>query len=273
MPHDWVFAVPFPGGENVNIENIAMVAHEINRAYCRAIGDDSQVPWDEAPEWQKESCMNGVAFHQDGEEKSPEESHANWMAEKEADGWVYGEEKDVEKKTHPCMVPFNELPEQQRVKDFIFSAVVAAMSNLEPVIEYVDSTTMFVKYIGRRPFYNHNRFGMWTADAVKEVPRAIAEEMLTHKDVFAVPDPDEIPAEPEPIELSQQEKEELEQDQVQEMRDRLMALRTKQEIIDFIKSEYNHDIAQELSDSGNKTPKKADLQQLGLLKIDQYGII
>jgi hypothetical protein len=29
-------------------EQIARVAYEANRAYCRTIGDDSQKPWDEA---------------------------------------------------------------------------------------------------------------------------------------------------------------------------------------------------------------------------------
>lgn len=34
---------------------IAQVAHEINKAYCEAIGDNSQVSWENAPERQKDS--------------------------------------------------------------------------------------------------------------------------------------------------------------------------------------------------------------------------
>src|SRR5690606_2187974 len=44
-------------------EALACVAHEINRAYCTALGDDSPPPWDEAPEWQRVSALEGVRFH------------------------------------------------------------------------------------------------------------------------------------------------------------------------------------------------------------------
>lgn len=29
---------------------IAQVCHEVNRAYCQALGDDSQPAWDDAPD-------------------------------------------------------------------------------------------------------------------------------------------------------------------------------------------------------------------------------
>ncbi len=43
------------------IELLAAAAHIANRAYCHAIGDDSQPLWDDAPDWQKASARNGVA--------------------------------------------------------------------------------------------------------------------------------------------------------------------------------------------------------------------
>lgn len=105
---------------------IAMVAHEVNRAYCQAIGDHSQPEWGRAPLWQKESAIKGVIFHLDGNH-GPEASHENWMREKLADGWQWGPVKDPENKRHPCMVPFNELPRAQQVKDHLFRAVVQVM--------------------------------------------------------------------------------------------------------------------------------------------------
>lgn len=104
-------------------ECVAKAAHEINRAYCQSVGDDSQVLWDEAPEWQKQSAISGVKLHKDGNH-GPEVSHQAWMQEKLDDGWVYGEVKDPEKKTHPCLVPFDKLPVEQQSKDYIFRAVV-----------------------------------------------------------------------------------------------------------------------------------------------------
>lgn len=41
-------------------ENVAQVAHEINKAYCDSIGGASQPSWENAPEWQQSSAINGV---------------------------------------------------------------------------------------------------------------------------------------------------------------------------------------------------------------------
>jgi hypothetical protein len=108
------------------IDDVARTAHEVNRAYCRAIGDDSQPPWGEAPDWQKESCRRGVLAHL-GADLTPEQSHALWLEEKRRTGWTYGPLKDPEKKTHPCFRPYVDLPQEQRIKDYLFKAVVDAM--------------------------------------------------------------------------------------------------------------------------------------------------
>lgn len=50
----------------MNTEQIARIAHETNRAYCESIGDNSQPPWQDAPDWQKLSAINGVKFHLEG---------------------------------------------------------------------------------------------------------------------------------------------------------------------------------------------------------------
>ncbi len=106
---------------------IARVAHEVNRAYCQALGDNSQLSWEEAPQWQKDSALAGVQMHIDDPSAGPEASHESWMAQKVADGWVYGSEKDPVAKTHHCLVPFKDLPVEQQVKDYLFRAVVHAL--------------------------------------------------------------------------------------------------------------------------------------------------
>jgi len=108
-------------------EDIARVAHEANRAYCAAIGDDSQLPWESAPDWQKASALDGVRFHRQNPTAGDAASHDNWRRQKEADGWVYGETKDPERKTHPCMVSFLDLPTEQQLKDRLFRSVVRAL--------------------------------------------------------------------------------------------------------------------------------------------------
>lgn len=113
--------------KNAAHERIARVAHEVNRAYCQALGDNSQPRWEDAPQWQRDSAMLGVQLHTENPDASPAASHESWMAQKAADGWIYGVEKRPDLKQHPCMVPFDALPLEQAAKDFIFRAVVHAL--------------------------------------------------------------------------------------------------------------------------------------------------
>lgn len=108
------------------VNRLAEAAHEVNREYCKALGDDSQPPWEEAPEWQRNSARAGVRLHLENPELGPQASHEAWMKQKLEEGWTFGPVKDPEKKQHPCMVPFAELPREQQAKDFIFRAVVHA---------------------------------------------------------------------------------------------------------------------------------------------------
>lgn len=112
---------------NTLLERCAEHAHEINRAYCLGIGDTSQVPWADAPEWQRESARAGASLTLD--HATPESLHENWVEHKLADGWTFGPVKDATAKTHPCMVPYADLPQEQRVKDHLFRAAVLGMAS------------------------------------------------------------------------------------------------------------------------------------------------
>ena len=111
-----------------NIIHIAMVCHEANRAWCRRNGDFSQKAWAIAPDWQRNSAIEGVQHAVAHPDATPEDSHNNWMALKMAEGWVYGEFKDPVAKTHPCMLPYDQLPDFQRKKDAMFLAIVRALA-------------------------------------------------------------------------------------------------------------------------------------------------
>lgn len=109
-----------------NLE-IARVCHEVNRAYCQALGDTSQPTWEDAPDWQRDSAALGVAFHFSNPDAGTQASHQSWLTIKVADGWVYGPTKNPGTKTHPCIVSFDMLPREQQAKDFIFRAIVHAL--------------------------------------------------------------------------------------------------------------------------------------------------
>lgn len=108
-------------------EACARAAHEANRAYCLAIGDDPYPPWEEAPGWHVASMLTGVECALAG--NTPQQAHESWMRQKLADGWKHGPVKDLVRKEHPCMVPYEELPPEQRAKDTLFVAVVRATAS------------------------------------------------------------------------------------------------------------------------------------------------
>ena len=103
-----------------SITEIAEIADETNRTYCQTIGDYSQVGWDFCEQWQRLSALDGVRAIERGIVTKPEQSHENWMKLKEDEGWVYGKE-------HPYMVPFEELPHEQQMKDHLFFAIVTTL--------------------------------------------------------------------------------------------------------------------------------------------------
>lgn len=50
-------------------------------------------------------------------EKIAENVHDVWAAGRIREGWVWGEEKNSEKKTTPLLVPYNKLPESEKAYD------------------------------------------------------------------------------------------------------------------------------------------------------------
>lgn len=199
---------------------IAQVAHAINAAYCLSLGDTSVPAWEDAGEQHQLSIQAGVQMHLDNPDATPEDSHAAWLADKVAQGWVYGEAKDTEAKTHPCCRPYEELPPEQKSKDYLFRAVVhalkdipdaeeavaAALASLPKVAAQGDtarttasaSTVALtsaapagqtaVQYIGRRDTFTDHLYGtglVFEKGQVRNLPSELARKFLRHGDQFA----------------------------------------------------------------------------------------
>ena len=43
--------------------------------------------------------------------------HEVWAETRISQGWKYGEQRNDELKTHPCLVPYEELPEEEKKYD------------------------------------------------------------------------------------------------------------------------------------------------------------
>lgn len=108
------------------ILHCGLLIHEAVKALNDA-HNEYTIPW----EANKASVCAGIErlLGKDGNE-SFEDNHNAWMAYKYAEGWVYGETKSAEAKTHPCLVPFLSLPPIQQAKDMIFSGIVRAYFGL-----------------------------------------------------------------------------------------------------------------------------------------------
>ena len=193
---------------------IAMLCHAMNAAYCQSLGDESQVPWDDTPETHKQSLIAGVEMHLANPNATPEQSHQSWYAQKEAEGWAYGEFKDLEKKEHPCFLPYEDLPTEQKAKDYLFRATVHSMKHLPDVEEYlalvdevknlrlkIQGTALIattpsvtpvaklgasgiaIQYMGRKEQFIDRLYGsnlVFTKGQVRHVPSNIAGSLLKH---------------------------------------------------------------------------------------------
>lgn len=112
----------------MTIEGIAKIVHEINKAFCEQIGDNSLTTWEATPQDVKDIVISGVQFHIDNPTAGADASHNNWMANKVAQGWVYGYVKDATTKQHPCIVPFEKLTLNDRIKDVLVMQTVHSLA-------------------------------------------------------------------------------------------------------------------------------------------------
>ena len=101
---------------------VARECFEKNGEVCRSLGDHSGSNWQHTAPSHIRSIFAGVQKAFDG--ATPEELHESWLQQKVTDGWTLGDVKDADAKTHPCMVPYDDLPDEQKEKDVIFLAVV-----------------------------------------------------------------------------------------------------------------------------------------------------
>ena len=50
-------------------------------------------------------------------EKLAENAHDVWARQRMEQGWTYGPERDDLRKKHPCLIPYQQLPESEKVYD------------------------------------------------------------------------------------------------------------------------------------------------------------
>ena len=112
------------------ITMVARYATELNRTVRMMDGQDAGPPFTELEKLDSEkyqgvraavrhalysSCCGGP---------NPIEQHNAWVYAKLKLGWTYGTREDKNKKTHPCLLPYDELSVIDRFKDVVFGETV-----------------------------------------------------------------------------------------------------------------------------------------------------
>jgi len=106
------------------LKMFAIQIHEANKVLCDTMGDHSQEHWNEAPGYNHMSATLTVRALFANPNLTPSDLHDIWMDGKKADGWKYGETKDREAKTHPSMIPYNDLSKLEQYKDHLVRNMV-----------------------------------------------------------------------------------------------------------------------------------------------------
>lgn len=115
------------------VECISMACHEANRALQIFIASDAILVsphWEDLDDETRASSYQGVVGILQG--NTPAQSHEGWVKFKVDHGWTYGPVKDEEAKTHPNIVPYGDLPLEEKRKDALFHAVVRHMVPVDP---------------------------------------------------------------------------------------------------------------------------------------------
>lgn len=142
---------------SAKLRAVAELAYTINASYCIALDDPAFPPaplWNDSPLSAHASIISGIEFILNNPGTSPADQHQAWLDSKAEAGWVYGEVKDEVAKTHPCMLPYDQLPNPQRIKDALFrTAVLAAVhlydiASLTSKAETTDGADITIKVIG-----------------------------------------------------------------------------------------------------------------------------
>lgn len=203
----------------MKVSNIALLAHAALNALAHILTGSDLIDWEAAAEDAKARLIAGIQMILDDPQATPEQQHEKWLAARQAEGWKHGKERDADKKISPLILPYAELPTDQKARDYVLFALVRSAMGIpdadDAVAEAVDALKadlaqaqqapaiqtqlaqptivvggagmMGVKYIGRRDVWKDTvyRSGLsFTAGQTRAIPPHIAKKLLAHRDLF-----------------------------------------------------------------------------------------
>jgi len=112
------------------LELILTVVHNANAVLKKINGEKHEELADMEPN--RRAGMKAAIKNALTTDTTPEQSHINWLAAQEALGYKYGTEIDRVNLLHPCMVPYEQLPAEQKLKDDMFVAIIKSFKEKIP---------------------------------------------------------------------------------------------------------------------------------------------
>jgi hypothetical protein len=108
------------------VEFVARVAHDAVNAYRAGLGETTRAPF-LMDDWDRTQALRmDVEYRIENSNAPVSAEHDRWLQRMQEQGWSFGAELDQAAKTHPLMVPFDKLSEEQRRKSYIIQAICAA---------------------------------------------------------------------------------------------------------------------------------------------------
>lgn len=126
----------------LTIEDVARIAYDANRRLNIVAGNVDYPTWDDVAPEDRLMFLEGVRGQWANPNRSAKQVHDYWMDDRIANGWKYGETRDFHLKTHPSLIPFEEISVLEQVKDTLFTNMVAALMPL------TSSKPQFVTFTG-----------------------------------------------------------------------------------------------------------------------------
>ncbi len=111
-------------------EKIASICYAAARVVGASAGQDIPV-WSRANANEKLWIRGSVACCLKEPEASLEARHQRWTTAMDLAEWKHGKVLDYEKKIHPYLVPFLELPGEERFRRQLIEAIVLSCSEEE----------------------------------------------------------------------------------------------------------------------------------------------
>ncbi|TLP68231.1 hypothetical protein FEA48_30730 [Pseudomonas nitroreducens] len=203
---------------------IGSVVHAALNSMMSVLGGIELLQWDDADDSYRERVLDTVQTYLESPDTTPDQLYELWLQAQFANGWVLGDVYDAAVKTNPHLVPYAEVPVEQRAKDAVVQRLVAVLASIpeaEPAEQSDELSRALeeiatlkqalliasqaapareeggevpllnrvpVEYVGRRETWFDRLYNTgltFTAGQTRSLPPEIARKLLRHADLFA----------------------------------------------------------------------------------------